>query len=86
MRGPVKIAFTLGGKSLVSIEIRNAHGDTVRHKQTGAPWPKAGSFAVRWDGTGDDGKKLAPGWYTAMVTATDASGATSHANCTFQVK
>jgi FlgD Ig-like domain/Glycosyl hydrolase family 26 len=85
-RGRAKIAFTLGGRSLVSIEVRDARGVVVRHQQTDAPWPSAGSFAVRWDGTDDQGRRLPPGWYTAVVTATDGSGASSHANCTFQVK
>jgi Glycosyl hydrolase family 26/FlgD Ig-like domain len=85
-RARARIAFTLGGRGRVSIEIRDGKGATVRNQQTNAPWPSDGSFAVRWDGTDDRGKALPPGWYTAVVTATNGSGAFSRANCTFQLK
>jgi hypothetical protein len=82
-----RIAFTLGGKADVSIEIRDGQGVPVRHVQTLAPWPSGGSFAVKWNGLDDLGDPVLPGWYTAVVEAsTDPNAAPVRANCTFQVK
>ena len=68
-----KLRFDLGeAASSVSIEIFNEAGVKVRTIENGQR--AAGEQDYVWDGTDDEGKKLATGNYTFEVKASDAEG------------
>jgi endoglucanase len=68
-----QVAFTLSGPADVSIEIRDGAGDVVRHLLSGVTYDAHGSYAVTWDRTDDNGNRVPPAWYTAVVTGQDRS-------------
>lgn len=57
----------------VSVQIRDASGNTVRTLTQGAT--AAGISSMTWDGKGDGGQLLPSGTYSFTVSGTDASGA-----------
>lgn len=68
-----KLRFDLGeAAATVSIEIFNEAGVKVRTIENGQR--AAGEQDYVWDGTDDEGKKLATGNYTFEVKASDAEG------------
>jgi flagellar basal-body rod modification protein FlgD len=57
----------------VTVTIRDENGNAVRTMEMGAQ--DAGPMSIEWDGTDDNGQKVAAGNYSVEVSARDASGA-----------
>lgn len=70
-----EVSFTLGAAATVSVAILDAAGRTVATVAPRAP-RDAGFHAVGWDGTGADGRPVAPGAYRASVVAASGGLAT----------
>ncbi len=64
-----KINYTLASKSLVTLEVYNVLGQTVKTLVNGAR--EAGAWEVTWDGDSDNGSQVASGMYFYKLTAGD---------------
>ncbi len=70
---PSTLNFTLpSAATQVTVQIKDANGNTVRTLTQGATATGAGSIA--WDGKDDSNNTLASGTYSFSVSGTDASG------------
>ncbi len=66
MHGMVKIKFGLDGKDeYAELAIYNQKGQKVRTLLNA--WPKAGYYAIAWDGINDSGATVAPGVYLCRL-------------------
>ncbi|MBN4057149.1 T9SS type A sorting domain-containing protein [bacterium AH-315-J21] len=64
-----KINYTLASKSLVTLEVYNVLGQTVKTLISGVR--EAGVWEVTWDGDSDNGSQVASGMYFYKLTAGD---------------
>jgi hypothetical protein len=71
-RALTRVAFTLRDGGPVRVRIHDPAGRCVRTLADG-DWFAAGTHAVEWDGTRDDGRSCAPGLYLLSVQAPGAS-------------
>ena len=71
----VTLEFELGRETTVSAEVYDLRGRLVRRLLTDRSLG-AGARAVRWDGTTQDGARVASGTYRVRVTAGDQVGVT----------
>ncbi|MCH7549348.1 MAG: T9SS type A sorting domain-containing protein [Candidatus Krumholzibacteriota bacterium] len=64
------IQFSIAKRGHVTLRVYNVSGQLVRTLVDDDMAPRAGSYAVEWDGRNDDGVRVASGIYFYRVTAT----------------
>ena len=81
--GHSSITFDLRDRASVDVAVEDGHGQVIAHP-VDHTWFDAGPITVDYYGY-DNGGRVEPGWYTVVVTAAAANGATERRTTTLRV-